>query len=109
MEEKVDGANLGISIDDNYSFRFQNRAHFVSSASHAQFRQLDAWAAAHTADLLHVLTSPALVLFGEWCYARHSLHYTDLPDLLLVFDIYDRTTDTFYSRERREAALVCDG
>jgi hypothetical protein len=27
-------------------------------------------------------------------YARHSIHYTNLPDLFLAFDIYDKRKGT---------------
>jgi atypical dual specificity phosphatase len=39
----VDGANLGFSLTKDYEVRCQNRAHFVTSESHAQWRSLDAW------------------------------------------------------------------
>jgi hypothetical protein len=32
LEEKVDGANLGISMED-YKITFQNRSHYVTSAT----------------------------------------------------------------------------
>jgi hypothetical protein len=42
------------------------------------------------------------MLFGEWCYAEHSIRYTRLPDWLLVFDVYDRACGQFWSTERRD-------
>lgn len=30
--------------------------------------------------------------------ARHSIHYTHLPDRFIAFDLYDRLEDTFVSR-----------
>ncbi len=29
------------------------------------------------------------MLFGEWCYAVHSVRYTKLPNWFLAFDVYD--------------------
>jgi ATP-dependent RNA circularization protein (DNA/RNA ligase family) len=51
---------------------------------------------------LDVLT-PELLLFGEWCAARHSLDYVALPDWFLLFDVYDRSTGRFWSTPRRNA------
>jgi atypical dual specificity phosphatase len=33
VQEKVDGANLGISIDKDYNIILQNRSHYVTSAT----------------------------------------------------------------------------
>ena len=42
-----------------------------------------------------------LMLFGEWCAARHSLDYNALPDWFLLFDVYERATGRFWSSVRR--------
>lgn len=36
LEEKVDGSNLGISINESGSILFQNRSHFVNTATQTQ-------------------------------------------------------------------------
>ncbi len=46
---------------------------------------------------------PELMLFGEWCAARHSLDYNALPDWFLLFDVYDRNSGRFWSTSRRNA------
>jgi len=39
VEEKVDGANLGISIDEStQQIMFQNRSHFVNAATASQWK-----------------------------------------------------------------------
>jgi hypothetical protein len=43
IEEKIDGANLGISITKDYEMIFQNRSKHISSASDAQWKCLDSW------------------------------------------------------------------
>ena len=93
IEEKVDGSNLGISITEDYQIRFQNRSHFVNASSATQFKTLDHWVTQHPG-IWQVLTSPDIVLFGEWMYAKHSIHYTRLPDYFIAFDVYDRKTST---------------
>lgn len=106
IEEKVDGANLGISITKSYEIQLQNRAHFVNSSTHRQFSQLDDWVAKHSKDLFKILEPERHILFGEWVYAKHSVHYTSLPDYFLVFDVFDRVANRFYSVKERNDLLI---
>ncbi len=46
------------------------------------------------------------MLFGEWCFAVHSLRYTRLFDWFLAFDVYDRGASRFWSSSRRDALLA---
>ena len=43
LEEKMDGGNIGISLSGDGRHVFQKRAHFVSSASETQYKQLEIW------------------------------------------------------------------
>ncbi|THY30291.1 hypothetical protein D6D00_02965 [Aureobasidium pullulans] len=102
IEEKVDGANLGISLDSSGNFKVQNRSHYVNSKSHAQFKKLDRWLEDHYEGLITVLQvdeSGKWILYGEWLFAKHSIHYTSLPDMFLAFDLFDTEHGTFLSRE----------
>jgi len=109
LEEKVDGSNLGISVGEDGRLLFQNRSHFVTVATQQQWRQLDAWSTTHSAALWELLGSRQFVLYGEWCYAKHSIHYTNIPDLFLVFDLYDKKTEKFLSRKARDKKLEGSG
>lgn len=100
VEEKLDGANLGVSLDLAGNLLLQNRGQYLQRPYHGQFARLDAWLQAHADALFDALT-PELLVFGEWCAARHSLGYDQLPDWWLVFDIYDRKAGRFWSVERR--------
>jgi ATP-dependent RNA circularization protein (DNA/RNA ligase family) len=103
VEEKVDGANIGISLSDDDELRVQNRGSFLSwSFLHPQFKPLPRWIGTHRRILTDCLGAN-LILFGEWCYATHSLQYTRLPDWFLAFDVYDRAVGKFWSVERRNA------
>jgi hypothetical protein len=46
-----------------------------------------------------------LILFGEWCFAVHSVRYDALPDWFLAFDVYDREAGRFWSSARRDALV----
>ena len=102
VEEKVDGANVGFSVDDQGTLRVQSRGSYVlPGSSHPQFKPLSRWLAPRRHALADAL-GPDLVLFGEWCYATHSVRYTGLPDWLLAFDVYDRSREAFWSVIRRD-------
>ena len=102
VEEKVDGANLGISLAEDGSLRFQNRGQYLEPPYNGQFRRLGGWLAAHESDIQNCL-SPRLIVFGEWCAARHSVAYDRLPDWMLVFDVYDCVRQRFFHTVRRNA------
>ena len=99
VEEKLDGANMGIFIhSQEHKIMVQNRSHFISSKYHAQFGPLDHWLEQHSADLWTILTPGRHILYGEWLHATHSVKYTHLPGWFVAYDLYDRTTGTFASR-----------
>lgn len=102
VEEKLDGANVGMSLALDGSLRAQNRGQYLAEPHAGQFARLPSWLAQHGEGLRAVL-KPNLILFGEWCAARHSLGYATLPDWFLLFDVYDRSADRFWSSARRNA------
>ncbi len=95
VEEKLDGANLGFSVGIDGVVRVQNRGQYLTPPFGGQFARLVPWLAAHE-DALFDALDIHLIVFGEWCAARHSLDYTALPDWWLVFDIYDRHEARFW-------------
>ena len=102
--EKVDGAQIGISMNADFSFKVQNRSHYVNSKSHFQFKELDKWLSKFSQDLYSVIDED-LILFGEWMYCTHSIEYDQLPSYFLAFDLYDKIEKKFYSRQRLLAKL----
>ena len=101
VEEKVDGANLGISFDMNGNVLAQNRGHLVERGKRGQFGPLWAWLSERETRLFDALEN-RFIIFGEWCYARHSIHYTQLPDYFLAFDVFDKHEQRFMSSARRD-------
>ena len=102
-EEKVDGANLGLSIGPDGRIRAQSRGSYLAPGrSHAQWNLLWPWLAQREQSLAATL-GRGLMLFGEWCYALHTIPYFELPDWLLAFDVYEQATGRFWSSNRRNA------
>lgn len=104
VEEKVDGANLGISFDVEGNIRAQNRGAYLHLPGSGQWKKLGEWLALRI-DVLFEHLSDRYILFGEWCYAQHSIFYDRLPDWLLAFDIYDRESRLFLASARRDRLL----
>ena len=93
---------LGFSVSPDGVLRAQNRGQYLPQPFHGQFARLGPWLAAHEDKLFDAL-GPHLVAFGEWCAARHSLDYATLPDWWMLFDVYDRQEQRFWSTPRRNA------
>ncbi len=102
VEEKVDGGNLGISFGGEADLRCQNRGGYLQYPYSGQWKKLPEWLAPKTDILIENLTDRYIV-FGEWCYAQHSVFYSQLPDWFLGFDIFDKESSKFLSCSRRDA------
>ena len=112
VEEKLDGANLGFSMSPNGDLLAQNRGQYLHAPHAGQFARLPEWLLLHGDKLRAALAAPAsagLMLFGEWCAARHSLGYDHLPDWFLLFDVYDRGQGRFWSTSRRNVLAATLG
>lgn len=94
VEEKLDGANLGISSAPDGQLRAQNRGQYLVAPFTGQFSRLKGWLSQHQFAIADKLGDER-ILFGEWCAARHSIEYDVLPDWFLMFDVYDRTQKNF--------------
>jgi hypothetical protein len=105
VEEKLDGANAGISLDSAGALRLQSRGHFLGGgARERHFHLFKRWASAH-APALARLTQGGRTLYGEWLYAKHTVFYDLLPHYFLEFDVLD-ADGTFWSTARRRAWFV---
>ncbi len=100
VEEKVDGANLGISFDSEGNIRIQNRGGYLHLPGSGQWKKLGDWLAVRMDSLFENLAD-RYILFGEWCYAQHLIYYERLPDWFLGYDIYDKLSGRFLSSNRR--------
>jgi hypothetical protein len=67
-----------------------------------------AWVARRKTALSDLVRADRIV-FGEWCFAVHSVRYERLPDWFLGFDVYDIGARKFWSVDRRNEALRLAG
>jgi hypothetical protein len=108
VEEKLDGTNVGIHFMSDGETVLQCRGHLITEGMHPQYDLFKQWAAVKH-PVLEERIEDRFILFGEWVYARHSIHYRQLPHYFFEFDIYDEEAGTFLSLERRLALLEGSG
>lgn len=101
VEEKIDGANLGISFDVDGNIRTQNRGSYLKLPTTGQWKKLSDWLDLRIDVFFEHLTD-RFILFGEWCYAQHSVSYDRLLDWFLGYDIFDKRHLKFFSCTRRD-------
>jgi hypothetical protein len=108
VEEKIDGTNVGIHFTPGGEMVLQCRGHLITEGMHPQYDLFKQWATVKRGVLEEMLQSE-FILFGEWMYARHSIHYRALPHYFFEFDVYDKVNQAFLSLERRLALLKGTG
>lgn len=108
VEEKVDGANVGLWFDDD-ALQLQSRGHVLrGGAGERQFAAFHGWAAERQGALLKALGS-RFVLYGEWCFAKNKAFYDALPDWFIGYDLLDRESGRFMTTPFRDVLLKCCG
>lgn len=106
VEEKLDGANTGISFSPAGELLLQSRGHYlVGGGRERQFNFIKAWAQAHAGWLLQRLED-RYVMYGETMSKKHSVFYDALPHHFFEFDVLDRRTGQFLSTAARRALLA---
>lgn len=106
IEEKMDGANCGVSFGDDLGLLLQSRGHYLlGGPREKQFALFKQWAGTFAEQLLDRLET-RFVMYGEWLYAKHSVYYDALPHYFMEFDILDTHTSEFLDTPRRAELLV---
>ncbi len=104
-EEKMDGANSGISFDAEENLYLQSRGHFLQGGPReVQFALFKQWATTHQ-DLLAIALEDRYIAYGEWLYSKHTVFYDALPHYWMEFDVWDRQRQAFLDTPSRAALL----
>src|SRR5262249_40206136 len=82
--------------------------HEITAGMHPQYDLFKQWATAKTVTL-EAMLADRFVLYGEWLYARHSVHYRALPHYFFEFDIYDKREQQFLDLSTRMNMLTGTG
>lgn len=104
VEEKIDGTNVGIHFSNAGEMVLQCRGHLITEGMHPQYDLFKQWAAVKR-HVLEMQLGNRFILFGEWAYARHSIHYRKLTHYFYEFDVYDKDQEVFLDLNRRLALL----
>ena len=90
VEEKIDGANSGISFDENGNLLLQSRGHYLTGGYRERhYNLMKQWATIQK-DALYAMLGSRYIMYGEWMHAKHTVWYDALPHYFMEFDIYDR-------------------
>jgi len=108
VEEKIDGTNVGIHFTTAGRMVLQCRGHEITEGMHPQYDLFKQWTAVKR-PLLQTMLEDRRILYGEWLYARHSVHYRALPHYFFEFDIYDKDRACFLDLASRLKILEGTG
>lgn len=78
ITEKMDGSNTSLEVNGCFA-----RTH-AGPPNHPSFDGLKALHAS-----LKYKIPEGIQIFGEWCYALHSIEYSELPSYFMIFNIRD--------------------
>lgn len=94
VAEKLDGTNVGIHFTQHERMVLQCRGHEITEGMHPQYDLFKQWTSVKRT-VLETMLGSRFILYGEWLYAKHSIHYRALPHYFIEFDIYDKATAQF--------------
>lgn len=83
IEEKIDGGVMGIAND-----RIIGRNRVIGIKENTKrFAGLNGWRGAKAYEISQI--PDGWMVFGEWMYTKHNIHYTRLLDWFVAFDVWD--------------------
>lgn len=94
ITEKMDGSNVCLTHDTVYA-----RSH-NGPPTHPSYD----WIKAHHAKIRHNI-EPGYSIFGEYCYAKHSIYYNALPGYFMVFGIRDDSDGHWFGYSQTEGLV----
>lgn len=94
VEEKLDGTNVGIHFTTRGRMVLQCRGHEITEGMHSQYDLFKQWTSVKR-PVLEAMLGSRFILYGEWLYAQHSVHYRALPHYFFEFDLYDKDAAQF--------------
>jgi len=103
VEEKVDGANVSLWLDPvTRRIEVASRGGAGARDRAGQLGRLRAWAASREEALTSLLDN-GWVLYGEWLWLQHGVHYDRLTDWLVALDLWhpERGFAPLDERDRR--------
>lgn len=116
IQEKVDGANMGVSFSDgpilrNREFILKKGYSKIKTNAKKQFTSAWNWLHEHEKDIISVekaWQSP-ITIYGDWLLYQHSLFYDKLPDTFIAYDIWSVEDNKYLAPDIVSKLLVETG
>lgn len=105
VQEKMDGTNVSLYFEDEWCPVLQKRSGIITSGEKAQYDVFREWVYERMDELYALLGKRQYVLFGEWLWCQHAVHYDRLPSYFLGFDLFDIAQRRFLSYDRMQRIL----
>lgn len=109
VEEKLDGANSGLRFDGAGTAYAQSRGHYLDLAARGgrerHWNRFKDWLRHHQDAFLQRFEDRYGV-YGEWCFAAHTVYYDRLPHWWHEFDVYDHAAEKFLDTAGRARLLA---
>ena len=102
VEEKMDGSQVGLWWANGYPHVRGRSGHVFEKDDRPAFVGLWDWVWKHCSNLEKTKRH---VVFGEWLYPQHHIHYDKLPDWFTAFDIYDKQDRRFLDASEKRSLL----
>ncbi len=103
IEEKIDGASVGICLHPELGLIIRNRDHvlrkgyYKETGAKEQFRSIWNWYYENEDKFKTLNQLGSYAVYGEWCIAQHGVFYNRLPDWFVAYDLYDYELKKFIS------------
>ena len=113
VQEKIDGANLGVSWYKNGPI-VRNRNNIlkkgyskIHTPAKEQFKSTWNWVHDNRKDIIMLSETlmSEITIYGEWMVAQHSIEYNKLPDWFIAYDIWVVEDNKFLSPKKVEELL----
>lgn len=113
VQEKIDGANLGISWYKNGPI-VRNRNNIlkkgyskIHTPAKEQFKSTWNWVHDNRKDIIMLSETlmSEITIYGEWMNFKHSIFYNKLPDIFIAYDIWVVEDNKFLSPEKVKSLL----
>lgn len=105
VEEKIDGASVGMTIDDDENPIIRNRDFVLvkgygkDTPAKNQFKPIWNWWYSNRDKFKELRCLGQYSVYGEWMYMAHGIQYDLLPSLFVTYELYDYEQGFFVEPE----------
>ena len=96
LQEKVDGTNVSVHFEEEWSPIVQKRSGLLDVGEAKQYQMFRDWVF-NNLERLFAVCGVEYCLFGEWLWCEHGVHYNGLTSFFLAFDLLHKESNVFVS------------